>query len=138
MGFGPLSEIAGYILRIATKQWVDQVFDSAIYYTSISRKWTGGHTILFVHKTVEGDAVIGYGVIENVYGKDDLSEEEKRRCQEEGWSKALEFKYVKELEKPLLIKETFLKNTKLRGRLLQGLTVTRKQLDATINQAERQ
>ncbi len=132
-----MSEVAGYILRIATKEWVDQVFDSAIYYTSISRKWTRGYTILFVHKTVEGDAFIGYGVIENVYMKEELSTEEKQRCEEEGWMRALEFKYVKELEKPLPVKETFLKNTKLRGRLLQGLTVTRKQLDATINQAEK-
>ncbi len=132
-----MSEVAGYILRIATKEWVDQVFDSAIYYTSISRKWTRGHTILFVHKTIEGDAFIGYGVIENVYGKEELSAEERRRCNEEGWMKALEFRYVKEFEKPLPVKETFLKNTKVRGRLLQGLTVTRKQLDETIGQGEK-
>jgi hypothetical protein len=131
-----LSEVAGYILRIATKQWVDQVFDSAIYYTSVNRKWIRGHTILFVHKTGEGDAFIGYGVVENVYARDELSEEERHRCEEEGWTRALEFKYVKELEKPLLVRQSFLKGTKLRGRLLQGLTVTRKQLDATIEQAE--
>ena len=128
--------MGGYILRIATKQWVDQVFDSAIYYTSINRKWLRGQTILFVHKANVGDAVIGYGLIENVYSKDELSDEERRKCEKESWNKALEFRYVKQLEKPLPVKETFLKNSKLRGRLIHGLKVSREQLRATIDQAE--
>jgi len=131
-----LSEIAGYILRIATKKWVDQVFDSAIYYTSINRKWTRGQTILFVHKADEGDAVVGYGLIENVYSADQLSDEEKRRCEKEGWNRALEFRYVKQLEKPLLLRDTFLRDSKLRGRLLHGLSVTRVQMAATVELAD--
>ena len=125
------------MLRIATKQWVDQVFDSTIYYTSINRKWVRGQTILFVHKTNEGDAVIGYGLIENVCLKNEFSDEERPRCKKGGWNKALEFRYVKQLEKPLLIKQTFLKNSKLRGRLIHGLSVSREQLTETIDQAER-
>ena len=34
---------------------------------------------------------------------------------------AIEFKYVKRLDEPLLIKETFLKDSKLRGRFFHGL-----------------
>jgi len=129
-------EADGYILRIATKQWVTQVFNMAIYYTSARRKWKPGQTILFVHRTNVGDAVIGYGIIENVYEKDELSEEERRECEKYGWRKAIEFRYVKEFEKPLPIKETFLKNLKLRGRYFHGLKLTKEQSNSILMQAE--
>jgi hypothetical protein len=51
----------GYILRIAKKEWVEKVFNSAMYYTGARRKWQTGQTILFVGKTEFGDAFIGYG-----------------------------------------------------------------------------
>jgi len=129
-------EFAGYILRIATKQWVNQVFDMAIYYTSIHRKWKPEQTILFVHKTEAGDAIIGYGVIDAVHEKEELSEEEKSECKKYGWKKAIEFKYIKPLEKPLLIKETPLKNMKLKGKLLHGFPLNKKEIESIINQAE--
>ena len=71
-----MKKAEGYILRIATNEWVEQVFDLAIYYTGFRRKWRSGQTIMFVHKTDVGDAVVGYGVIENVYETNELSEEE--------------------------------------------------------------
>jgi hypothetical protein len=131
-----MSEAAGYILRIASKQWVDQVFEMAIYYTNIRRKWKTGQTILFIHKTKIGDAIVGYGVIENVYEKDELSEEEKRQCERGGWKRAIEFKYVKQFDAPLSIKETFLKGSKLRGRYFHGLKLTKEQLDNLMAKAE--
>jgi len=129
-------EADGYILRIATKQWVNQVFNMAIYYTAIRRKWRPGQTILFVHRTNVGDAIVGYGVIDNVYEKDELSEDEKRECEKYGWKKAIEFKYVKEFEKPVPIRETFLKDSKLRGRYFHGLKLNKEQLNSIIMQAE--
>jgi hypothetical protein len=131
-----MSEAAGYILRIATKQWVDQVFEMAIYFTNIRRKWETGQTILFIHKTKVGDAIIGYGVIENVHEKDELSEEEKRQCEKGGWRRAIEFTYVKQSDVPLPIKETFLKGSKLRGRYFHGLKLTKEQLDSLMATAE--
>jgi len=131
-----MSEAAGYILRIATKQWVDQVFEMAIYFTNIRRKWKTGQTILFIHKTKVGDAIIGYGVIENVYEKDELSEEEKHQCEKGGWRRAIEFTYVKQSDVPLPIKETFLKGSRLRGRYFHGLKLTREQLDNLMATAE--
>jgi len=129
-------EADGYILRIATKQWVNQVFNMAVYYTSVPRKWKSGQIILFIHRTNVGDAIVGYGVIENIYEKDELSEEEKHECEIYGWKKAIEFKYVKEFEKPLPIKETFLKDSKLRGRYFHGLKLNKGQLNSIIMQAE--
>jgi hypothetical protein len=129
-------EAAGYILRIATKQWVDQVFSMAIYYTGLLRKWKPEQTILFIHKTSVGDAIVGYGVIERAYEKDELSEEELAECQKYKWKKAIVFKYVLKFEKPLPIRETFLKNSKLHGRFFHGLSLTREQLNSIMGQAE--
>ncbi|PIU59993.1 hypothetical protein COS86_01315 [Candidatus Bathyarchaeota archaeon CG07_land_8_20_14_0_80_47_9] len=131
-----MGEAAGYILRIASEEWVRQVFDMAIYYTSLSRKWKEGQTILFVSKTSVGDMVIGYGVIQGVISTDELSEEERRKCEEHGWKRAIEFTYVKRFEKPLPLKKTFLKDSKFRGRYLHGLVISKEQLDSIISQAE--
>ena len=132
-----MTKAEGYILRIATKTWVEQVFDRAIYYTGARRRWKPEQTIIFVHKTRLGDAVIGYGVIEDIYEKDELSEEEQSECEKHGWRKAIEFKYVIKFEKPLPIKETFLKELRLRGRYLHSLPLKKEQLKAIIGQAEK-
>jgi len=129
-------DIGGYILRIATKEWVDQVFNLAIYYTSSRRNWKTGQRIIFVHKTKIGDAFVGYGEIGNIYASDELSEEERRECEKRRWKKAIEFKYVIRFDKPLPIKETFLKSSKLRGRSLQGFPLNKEQSNLIISQAE--
>ena len=132
-----MARAEGYILRIAKKEWVERVFDSAIYYTGARRKWQIEQTILFVGKTEFGDAFIGYGVIENVYEKEELSEEEQRECETYGWRKALEFKYVMRFERPLPVRETFPKELKLRGKTLHSLPLTKEQINSIINQAEK-
>jgi len=132
-----MARAEGYILRIAKKEWVERVFDSAIYYTGARRKWQIEQTILFVGKTEFGDAFIGYGVIENVYEKEELSEEEQRECETYGWRKALEFKYVMRFERPLPVRETFLKELKLHGKTLHSLPLTKEQINSIINQAEK-
>jgi hypothetical protein len=126
----------GYVLRITAQEWVDRVFNMAIYYTSTRRKWKPRQTILFAHKTDVGDAFVGYGVIENTYEKDELSEDEKRECEKWGWKKAIELRYVMRFEKPLPLKKTFLKDLKLRGRSLHGFPFNREQLNSIITQAE--
>jgi hypothetical protein len=129
-------EADGYILRIATKEWVDQVFNFAIYYTSSRRNWKEGQRILFVNKTSKGDAFVGYGEIGSIYTSDELSEEEKRECDKWGWKKALEFKYIIRFGKPLPIKETFVKELKLRGKSLHGFPLKSTQVNEIIRQAE--
>jgi len=129
-------EADGYILRIATDEWVEQVFNFAIYYTSIHRKWNTGQTIIFVHKTDMGDAIIGYGEIGNIYASDELSEEERRECEKWGWKKAIELKYIIKFEKPLPVRDTFVKGLKLRGRSLHGFPLAKEQINLVISQAE--
>jgi len=129
-----MSEPAGYVLRISGGEWVDQVFDMAIYYTNLNRKWEGGRTVLFLHKTDSGDAFIGYGVIERALERDDLSDEERRSCERGGWKRGIVFRYVRRFREPLLVKETFLKGSKLRGRLLHGLELGAEQLRSVLEQ----
>jgi hypothetical protein len=80
---------------------------------------------------------VGYGEIGNVYSLDELSEEERRECDRWGWKEAIEFKYVIRFEKPLPIKETFLKGLKIRGRTLHGFPLSREKLNSIISDAER-
>jgi hypothetical protein len=131
-----MSEAAGYILRIASERWVDRVFEMAIYFTSVRRNWKSGQTVLFLHRTQAGDAFVGYGIIAKTCGIDDLSEEERRDCKESGWKSALEFQYVKRFDDPLLLKETFLKDTRLRGRYFHGLGLSRNQLHLIMKAVE--
>jgi hypothetical protein len=131
-----MSEVEGYILRIATKQWVNQVFSMAIYYTNLRRKWKNGQTILFVHKTNVGDALVGYGIIEKACEQNELSEQDKYECERGGWKRAIEFTYVKQFDEPLAIKDTFLKGSKLRGKYFHGLKLNNNQLEAILAQAE--
>jgi hypothetical protein len=130
-----MSQVAGYILRIAGEEWVEHVFNVTVYYTNLTRKWSSGQTILFVHKTDVGDAFVGYGVFDRVSEKDELSDDEKLDCQRGGWKRAIEFKYVMRFEEPLPIKETFLKNSKLRGRFFQGMQLKREQVESILKQA---
>lgn len=128
-------EAKGYVLRIATEKWVNQVFGMTIYYTSLRRRWKPGQTIVFLHKTSAGDSIIGYGIIENIYEKNELSDEEIRECERYGWKKAIVFRYVKSFE-PLPIKETFMKDLGLSGKYLHGLKLDEEQLNSIISQAE--
>ena len=118
----------GSILRIATRELVDSVFDRAIYYTKMKRSWNQGHVIVFVSKTQEGDAFVGYGIVHAVSSKDDLCAEEQDECRRGGWEYAIEFKYVKRFVKPLLTKHTFFKDTNVRGRCFHGFRLSSEQV----------
>jgi hypothetical protein len=130
-----MPQVEGYILRIVGEEFAEHVFDLAIYYTNLKRKWRSEQIILFVHKSKLGDAFVGYGVIGRILEKHELSDQERAECERGGWKMAIEFKYVRRLETPLLIKETFLKDSRLRGRLFHGLPLDRVQVDNLLKQA---
>ncbi len=56
----------GYILRIVTNEWRDQVYDLKKYYTGVARAWKRDTPILLAMKTDIGDSFIGYGVVGKV------------------------------------------------------------------------
>lgn len=130
-----MSRIEGYVLRIVGKEPVDHVFELAIYYTNLNRKWTSGQIIFFLHKSELGDAFVGYGVIERIMERDELCDQERAECERGGWKMAIEFRYVRRLERQLLIKETFLKDSKLRGRFFHGLQLDGVQIESLMKQA---
>ena len=127
---------AGYILRISRKEWVKQVFERTKYYVGIRRKWKPGQTILFVHKTLNGDAFIGYGVVNSFQSLEELTESEKAECEEWGWRGAIDFKYVVRFEKPVLVKETPLGSSKLKGKYLHGVKLSKAYIDSVLAMAE--
>jgi hypothetical protein len=131
-----MSEVDGYVLRIATKQWASRVFNMAIYFTSMRRKWRKGQTVLFMQKTDVGDAFVGYGLIEKALDSEDLCEQDKLDCEKGRWKGAIELRYVKRFEKPLAVRDTFLKSSKLRGRYFHGFALRKDELDCILAQAE--
>jgi hypothetical protein len=132
-----VTDTSGYILKIATNQWVTQVFSLAMYYTALRRKWRPDQTVLFVHKTSFGDAMVGYGVVGDVREKGDLSDPEKNMCNRNGWKRVIEFKYVVQFEHPLSIRDTFLSSLKLRGKFLHGLPLKENQVESLVEQGEK-
>ena len=132
-----MSEVEGYVLRIKNEKWVEQVFDMAIYYSNLNRRWSPGQTILFIHNTQSGDAFVGYGIFSHAKQKRYLLEAEMIQCEQGGWKRAMEFKYVVRFEEPLLVKETFLGKSKLRGRYFHGLKLDREQVKAIVEKADK-
>jgi hypothetical protein len=132
-----MSEVDGFVLRIKDERWVEQVFDMAIYYSNLNRRWSTGQTILFIHNTQSGDAIVGYGIFSHAKQKRYLGEAERIQCEQGGWKRAIEFKYVVRFEKPLLVKETFLSGSKLRGRYFHGLKLNREQVEAIVGKADK-
>jgi hypothetical protein len=49
---------------------------------------------------------------------------------------AIEFKYVRKLERPLLVKETFLKDSRLPRRFFHGLQLDEVQVENILKQAD--
>jgi hypothetical protein len=129
-----MADVAGYVLRVMSDFWVDHVFDMAIYYTNLQRRWQAGQTIIFAHKTESGDSLVGYGVIESARQQGELAEEDK--VKPEKWKMALVFRYVLRFQKPLSIKKTFLKEPRFRGRYIHGLCVNKEQIDSILKCAE--
>jgi hypothetical protein len=132
-----MSEVDGFVLRIKDERWVEQVFDMAIYYSNLNRRWSTGQTILFIHNTQLGDAFVGYGIFSYARQKRYLPDAERIQCEQGGWKRAIEFKYVVRFEKPLLVKETFLSGSKLRGRYFHGLKLNREQVEAIVGKADK-
>jgi hypothetical protein len=127
----------GYLLRITKNKWVKQVFERTKYYPGIRRKWKQGTIIFFAHKTEKGDSIIGYGVVEKFQEKNELTLQERIECEKMGWKGAIDFRYVIKFDQPLPIKESALKDLKLRGKYLHGFHLNRARLESLLNQAER-
>lgn len=129
-------EVGGYILRISRDDWVRQVFEKRKYYPGIMRRWSRGTTILLARKTEKGDSFIGYGIIGRIDMPWELPEEELEYIRSHGWKCVLVFKNLMRFEKPLPLKETFLRDDRRKGKFLHGVPLTVEQVDSILEAAE--
>jgi len=127
---------SGYVLRIAREEWLAQVFDNAIYFTSMRRRWAQDQIVLFVHRMAAGDSFVGYGVILRACESEVLPREERLLCEEGRWRTAIELSFVKKFDRPVLVRDAFQRGLKLRGRCLQGLRLGEDEVDAVISAGE--
>ncbi|MGD2200820.1 MAG: hypothetical protein PVJ38_04195 [Candidatus Bathyarchaeota archaeon] len=126
----------GYILRINTPDWRDQVYELQKYYTGVMRAWRRGSPILLAMKTDVGDSFIGYGVVGKVERLWELPPEEEAYCQENNWRCALTFKALFEFPKPYPIKESIMGSDPRKGSFLHGARLTEEQVDTILESAE--
>ena len=75
-----MEENHGYILRISSDDWVDQVYELKKYYSGVMRSWKRETPILFAKKTDIGDSFIGYGIVEKAEFLWELTPEEEAYC----------------------------------------------------------
>jgi len=126
----------GYILRISKDDWERQVFEQKKYYTGLSRGWKLGTIIFFVRKREAGDSFIGYGIVEKIDTLSELTPEEEKYCEENGWKLALKFKYVSKFSTPYPIKNSILSNDVRKGRYLHGVALNEDQVNEILEKAK--
>ena len=126
----------GYILRLSTEDWRDQVYELKKYYSGVMRGWKRETPVLLAMKTDEGDSFIGYGVVGKVEHLWELSPEEEAYCRENNWKCALTFKALNRFERPYPIKESLLADDPRKGSFLHAARLTEDQVDALLDAAE--
>ena len=126
----------GYILRLSTEDWRDQVYELKKYYSGVMRGWKRETPVLLAMKTEAGDSFIGYGVVGKVEHLWELSPEEEAYCRENNWKCALTFKALNRFERPYPIKESLLSEDPRRGSFLHAARLTEDQVDALLDAAE--
>ncbi|OGD44465.1 hypothetical protein A3K69_00170 [Candidatus Bathyarchaeota archaeon RBG_16_57_9] len=131
-----LEDNPGYILRVSSDEWVDQIFQLKKYYSGIMRNWRRGTPILFARKTEAGDSFLGYGVTDKVEMLWEMTPEEEDYCRENKWKCALTFQPLVKFQRPLPIRETLLAGDKRKGSFLHGAMLPEEQVDSILEQAE--
>ncbi len=140
MNINPLTmsevENYGYILRISTDEWLDQVYELKKYYSGVVRGWRRETPILLAKKTALGDSFIGYGIVGKIEQLWELPPEEEAYCRENKWKCALTFKALNRFEKPYPIKESSLAEDARKGSFLHGARLAKDEVDAILDAAE--
>jgi len=116
------------ILRISKDEYERSVFENRCYYTGLKRRWETGYTIFFARKAGGKDSLIGHGTIKEVQRTENLSGEERERCEKMRWTRKIVFgETVVKYEAPLPIKDTLGEGLP-RGNRLHGYPLTQEQV----------
>lgn len=126
----------GYILRIATDEWLKQVYRLKRYYPGLNRRWDEGTVILLAKKAEAGDSFIGYGIVERVMRPEELPPDERAYCEGHGWKGAIVFKELYSFDPPYPIKESILKGDSRKGKYLHGVRLTVEEVNSIIESAK--
>ena len=129
-----LVDLKHHILRISRDEWIRQVYDVGKYYSGMIgvKGWQIGSTVVFLKKVGKKDSVIGHGSIAGIETIDDMSEEEKKMCQENGWKSAVRFADLKKLEPAKPINETAIGKWGARGQYLHGRALSNEELETIL------
>jgi len=115
------------ILRISRDEYERSVFENRCYYTGLKRRWEIGYTVFFARKAERKDSIIGHGTIKEVQRTENLSDEERERCEKMRWTRKIVFgETVMRYENPLPIKD-ILGEGLPRGNRLHGYPLTQGQ-----------
>lgn len=125
-----------YILRITKEEWFRQVFSIKKYYPGVRRRWEPNAKILLVRNTENGDSFVGYGTLLEYIRKDQLPADEQIECASMRWTGALLFNELYKFDPPLLLKETFLSGSSVRGRCLHGYPLNERQVGLILSRAK--
>ena len=125
-----------YILRITKEEWFRQVFSLKKYYPGVRRRWEPNAKILLVRNTENGDSFVGYGTLLEYIRKDQLPADEQIECASMRWTGALLFNELYKFDPPLLLKETFLSGSSVRGRCLHGYPLNERQVGLILSRAK--
>jgi len=127
--------MGNYIMRIANDEFEASVFSKKAYYTAMRRKWSRGTKILLVKKSAQGDAFIGYAVVDKVLGIEEMDLDDKKLCIENAWSNKIIFSKLVRLEPPVLVKNTVVSKWPQKGALLHGAPISDEDLNAIVEAA---
>ena len=126
----------GYVLRITKEEWFRQVFTIKKYYPGVRRRWEPNAKILLVRNSENGDSFVGYGILMQYLKRDQLSEDERKKCELMQWTGALVFRELFRFDPPLLLRETILSGSRVRGSYLHGYPLTNGQVDSILTRAK--
>ena len=116
------------ILRISRDEYEMSVFENRCYYTGLRRRWEIGYTIFFARKAGGKDSLIGHGTIKEVQRTQDLTGEERERCEKMRWTRKLVFgEAVTRYRAPLPIRDVLGEGLP-RGNRLHGYPLTQTQV----------
>lgn len=125
-----------YILRITKEGWFRQVFSIKKYYPGVRRRWEPDAKILLVRNSEDGDSFVGYGTLQEYTQKDLLPADEQKECESMRWTGVLVFDELFRFDPPLLLKETFLSGSRVRGRCLHGYPLNERQVGLILGRAK--
>src|SRR4030042_2575502 len=126
----------GYILRVSTEEWLDQVYRLNKYYPGLMRMYKPGTPILLVRKAEGGDSFMGYGIIDKVEMPWELPPIEEEYCRTNGWKCCITFRHLTRFNKPYPIKESILKDDNRKGSYLHGVKLSEEQVNMILKEAE--